>query len=262
MAAKVLSITNQKGGVGKTTCSYSFAVHLADLGYRVLFLDFDAQGNSSGLFLDMDDESLTSFRSKDLFFKELEKEIEVSSTEWGVDVIRSDKNDLDLYGCYGLHLEDTFNPAIHLDSLREEYDYIVIDTPPSLEATLLAALTMSTHVVCITELSGFAMDGMEGLLKTIELIQAESNPDLKFLGILINKFYSRSETHKSELKNMKKLLGTMVLKSIINLRSSIDAAMTERVPVWKISKKTGASRTAAKEQQAAFNHIVKLMRRK
>ena len=263
MAAKILTITNQKGGVGKTTCSYSLAVYLAEQGKSVLFMDFDAQGNSSGLFLDnIEDEYISSFRTKDLFANELSSEIEVTETEWGVDVIRSAKNDLDLFECYSLSIEDAINPNIHLQEAIEVYDYIVIDSPPSLGTTLLAALSMSTHVVCITELSGFAMDGMAGLLDTINLIQEEANPELNFIGILVNKFNSRSESHKTELKNMKSELGKLVLKSSINLRSSIDTAMVERVPVWHLPKKTGASRTAAKEMKVAFDEIIKIMGRR
>ncbi|WP_430381799.1 ParA family protein, partial [Vibrio parahaemolyticus] len=95
------------------------------------------------------------------------------------------------------------NPARHLKELIKDYDYVLIDCPPSLGRKLVAALMIATHVVCPVKLSGFAVDGVEGLLTTIIGVQQQHNQNLEILGIVINDM-DRSVNHNKSFTELKK----------------------------------------------------------
>ncbi len=124
---------------------------------------------------------LTGTKTAELFAYELDG-IEVMHCPCGADLIHTPKNDPDLFEMEAVPLDQAMNPARHLAELFENYDYVLIDCPPSLGRKLVAALVMSTHVACPVKLSGFAVDGVEGLLNTIIGVREAYNQDLEIPG--------------------------------------------------------------------------------
>ncbi|TMM93210.1 ParA family protein, partial [Salmonella enterica subsp. enterica serovar Montevideo] len=139
------------------------------------------------------------------------------------DLIHTPKNDPDLFEMEDVPLDQAMNPARHLAELFENYDYVLIDCPPSLGRKLVAALVMSTHVACPVKLSGFAVDGVEGLLNTIIGVREAYNQDLEILGIVI-KDMDRSVNHDKALKSLENTVPDLLFENKIMHRPPLDTA--------------------------------------
>lgn len=260
--AKVISYANQKGGVGKSTLCIQTAFYLSlKKKKKVLVLDMDGQGNTSSRLApreSCDDEYfepvLSGTKTADLFKKSLKK-IEVINCPSGIDLIGTPKNDPALFEMEAIPLGQALNPAKNLSKLIEHYDYVLIDCPPSLGRKLVAALVMSTHVVCPVKLSGFAVDGIEGLLNTIIGIRESYNNDLEILGIIINDM-DRSVNHDRSYKELEESVPDLLFKNKIMHRAPLDSAITEGVPVWQLRY----GHVAAKEVEAVLKELLAKVR--
>ncbi len=253
---KIISFANQKGGVGKSTLCIQMTFFLLERGHKVLAIDMDGQGNtSSRLALQPGKEETEYYGTKtsELFRKNL-RQIEVMHCPSGVDLIHTPKNDPDLFEMEAIPLDEAVNPGRNLTSLLQDYDYVLIDCPPSLGRKLVAALSMSTHVVCPVQLSGFAVDGVEGLLNTIISVRNSLNPRINILGIIINNMNSRSATHKKAYQQLKREIPDLMFKNLIGGRAPLDNATNLGIPVWKI--RSGAANAAAREVKAVLNEIL------
>jgi chromosome partitioning protein len=131
------------------------------------------------------------------------------------------------------------------------YDYVLIDCPPSLGRKLIAALILSTHVVCPVKLSGFAVDGVEGLLNTIMSVREAYNPELNILGIIINDM-DRSVNHDNALKALEESIPDFLFENKIMHRPPLDTATTDGIPIWEIRY----GHVAAKEVEAVLEEIL------
>ncbi|PJE78306.1 Sporulation initiation inhibitor protein Soj [invertebrate metagenome] len=249
---KILAVANQKGGVGKSFTCLQTAFYLkTKLRKKILFIDFDAQGNSSSRLIGQGIEGEIGTHVSELFNRKLKK-VEVTKTAWGIDLLYTPKNDPKLFDIESIPLEEALYPRDHLKDILSQYDYVIIDCPPSLGRKLLAALSMATHVLCPVKLSGFAVDGVEGLLTTVIGVQKSYNPPLKISGILINDM-DKSVSQSKALDTLKKAVPGLVLKNIIKHRPPIDTATSDGVPVWDISY----GHVAAKEVVLAIKEILK-----
>ncbi|EDI3721546.1 ParA family protein [Salmonella enterica subsp. enterica serovar Typhimurium] len=256
--AKVISFANQKGGVGKSTLCIQQAFYLAlQKKKKVLVLDMDGQGNTSSRLAprreleDGDYEPiLTGTKTAELFAYELDG-IEVMHCPCGADLIHTPKNDPDLFEMEAVPLDQAMNPARHLAELFENYDYVLIDCPPSLGRKLVAALVMSTHVACPVKLSGFAVDGVEGLLNTIIGVREAYNQNLESLGIVINDM-DRSVNHDKALKSLENTVPDLLFENKIMHRPPLDTATTDGIPVWELRY----GHVAAKEVEAVLEELL------
>ncbi|MFZ7320536.1 ParA family protein [Comamonas jiangduensis] len=257
---KIVSFSNQKGGVGKSTMclqtAYELAIHEKK---KVLVIDMDAQGNtSSRLAPRVQDEHgswypvYSGTRAVHLFQADLQ-DIEVMPCPSGVDLIHTLKNDPELFEKEAVPLDEAFNPRVNLMNFleRNHYDYVLIDCPPSLGRKLVAALNMSTHVVAPVKLSGFAIDGLEGLLNTIINIQGSFNPDLKITGIIINDMVN-SKSHTKALTLIRQMVPDLVFENIVMNRAPIDTATSDGVPLWELQY----GHVAAKEIKAVIHELI------
>ena len=137
-----------------------------------------------------------------------------------------------------------------LDKVRGEFDYIFIDCPPSLGRKLISVLLATEYVVCPVKLSGYAVDGLEGLFQTLFDIKKAYNPDLKILGAIINE-YDRSSSHNEALEMVRETIPSLIFKNIVCHRSPIDAASLKGEPIWRVRN----GWRAAAEIKAVVNEL-------
>ncbi|QCF28121.1 ParA family protein [Hydrocarboniclastica marina] len=261
MSTPIIAFANHKGGTGKSTITLQTAYYLAQRagipeGKKILVVDFDPQGNTSTRLTRLDDlEELGGTRTADLFNPDLE-EVTPVMTQSGADLIYSLKNDLDLDD---IELEDLAvfqHPQVHIRRLAQtgKYAAILLDCPPARSRKLIAALTAATHVIVPVEVSGFARDGLEGLIRSIEIAR-QINDDIQLTGVIINKYSSRSDRHRREKGRLEDALGDLLLPQNISFRTPIDEANCEAIPIWAMAK--GSARTAAKEVKLVCEEIIR-----
>lgn len=251
---KILAIANQKGGVGKSTTTIQLSFFLTQIkslvskkkikkgklyskNNRVLVIDFDPQGNTSGKLAgfgsqfgqyDYGDVTTTA----DLFSPDL-KEIKVFSCPVeGIDLIPTPKNCPVLTDIEQEDVNVCARPNAYIEKIKDDYDYIILDCPPSLGRKLLAALTLATHVVCPIKLSGFALDGLEGLLTTIKKVKTNYNPALKNIGVYVNDKDNDEGTEQVYQQIVDAIPSHMLFKSVINHRPPLDKSITLGSPIW------------------------------
>lgn len=228
---QIIAFANQKGGVGKSTMTVQGAFYYAlKKGKKVLVVDMDAQANSSSTLLRKTE--LTSTRSEKLFENEL-PELSIQTTEWGVDLLGSSLTGNEGYDAEALPLELAGNPAKHLRALRDKYDYIFLDCPPSLGRRLLSALMAADYVVSPVKLSGYAVEGLERLFRTMINVKRQFNPKLQILGMIIND-YDGSVSHQRALESVQTAMDpSFVFEHKLHHRPPVDMA-SRGVPVWKV----------------------------
>jgi chromosome partitioning protein len=228
-APMIIAVTNQKGGVGKTTTVINLAAALAMKGLRTLIVDLDPQANSSMSFIDVH----TLERS--LYDALVEPDVKLS------DVIVPTKREnlfvapasialakfeAKLVGEIDSHfrLKDTVDP------LQAEYDYIIIDTPPTLGLITVNALVASTHVLIPIQASYFALEGTDDLLETIDKVKARANPGLQILGAVITLYDKRTLLARDIRGEIKKVFGGKTFKTTIT-----KSVRLEESPAYKES---------------------------
>lgn len=249
---KILTVANQKGGVGKSTLCCHLAWSAIESGKRVLVVDMDGQMNTTFTLAKKEDKENFSLISSMLYQADLPSK-DVFNTESGIDLIPADlaTNDLE-----GLPLDTIMFPTQHLQQFAKDYDICIIDTPPSLGRRLLASLIASDFVFTPLELSEYALQGVESLLETIITVQKKFNSKLKPLGLLPNLFNSRSKSERETLAELKEQLGPMVLPFLMNNRVAVKDAVKAKQPVWRHGKGQ-SGRKAGQEMKAVVEEVLK-----
>lgn len=250
-----LAFANQKGGVGKSTLTLQTAYYAAHKGLKVLVVDMDGQGNTSTKIAGrklIENLPPDVTCSVEMFRSDLET-VNPISCDYGIDLIPARINDTRLYAQEAAPLNTIINPTANLETIAENYDLVIIDCPPSLGRLLSAGLIMADNVIMPIQVSGFAIDGVAGLFKVVEEIQASGKEDLEVSGILINSFNARSTQHHEAVNELRKCIGDLVMESVIAIRSPIDQATNQAKPIWEI--KTGAARIARAELTNAIEEI-------
>lgn len=238
---KVIAITNQKGGVGKTTTSVNLSACLAKSGKKVLMLDLDPQGNaSSGLGIDKDslesciyDVLIDGEDIANIIQLTMLKNLFVAPA-----TIQLAGAEVELVGI--VSRETILKKA--LKSIKKEYDFIIIDCPPSLGLLTLNALTAADSALIPIQCEFYALEGVSQLVKTITIVQQTSNKDLEIEGVLLTMFDGRSNLSIQVSEEVKKFFGTKVYKTIIprNVRLSEAPSYGEPVIVYDPKSKGAA----------------------
>ena len=220
---KIISVSNQKGGVGKTTTALSLSAALGVLEKKVLLIDMDPQSNAtSGLGVDSNEATLSSY---DLIIGNAKaSNIVIQTSSPNLDLIPA-KIDL-----VGLEIEIVNESSSEyllknaLEKIKEKYDFIIIDCPPSLGLITLNALTCSSSVIIPIQCEYFALEGLGKLLNTIKGVQKVHNPNLSLEGILLTMFDSRLRLSNQVKQDVKKHFGNIVFNTIIPRNVSLGEA--------------------------------------
>jgi chromosome partitioning protein len=237
---QIISIINQKGGVGKTTTVINLAAGLAQQGKKILVIDLDPQGNATtGLGLSNLEDTNRSIYGV------------LNGTEEIVDVIKNTQlENLDIItsnvDLSGLEIETAgdnerafilkFKLTAYLNNFRGNYDYIFIDCPPSLSLLTVMALVSSNSLIVPLQTEFFALEGLTQLIKTIERIKTNLNPDLKIRGILLTMFDKRNKLSSQVEKEARDHFNEKVYSTVIPRNVRLSEAPSHGVPVLVYDK--------------------------
>ena len=246
---RVIAVTNQKGGVGKTTTAINLSACLAAEGKRVLAVDADQQGNTtSGLGLDKNDVPLTIY---DVFLGEATiAAVKQPTCMDGLEVIPANINltgaEIELIG--NDRREYILQEA--LAEVKDAYDFIIIDCPPSLNMITVNALVAANTVLVPIQCEYFALEGLEQLLHTVNLVKKRLNPELEIEGIVFTMYDVRTNLSNQVVETVKENLDTKIYNTMIPRNIRLAEAPSYGIPINMYdSKSAGAEsyRNLAKE---------------
>lgn len=212
--AKIISLINQKGGVGKTTTAINLATYLADFGKSVLLVDLDPQGNaSSGLGLDVRDIKKGLYHA--LVNVESPQNVILRMKNTGHDLMPSSQ-DLAGVNVELVHFDNReFKLYDVLRQIRTDYDYIIIDSPPSLGLLTINGLVASDEVIIPVQTEYYALEGLSQLLDTIKLVKKHLQPKLEVGGAILTMYDKRNRLARQVVKEMRTHFPGHVFESVI-----------------------------------------------
>jgi len=227
---KVISIANQKGGVGKTTTSVNLGACLAHIGKKVLLVDIDPQGNAtSGAGVEKGDVQQCIY---DVLVDDLELDAVIQIT--AVENLHVVPATIQLAGAE-IELVPTISREVRLkkaiDQVKDRYDYILIDCPPSLGLLTLNSLTASDTVLIPVQCEYYALEGLSQLLNTVRLVQKHLNSDLLIEGVLLTMLDARTNLGLQVIQEVKKYFQNKVFKTIIPRNVRLGEAPSHGEPI-------------------------------
>jgi chromosome partitioning protein len=237
---RIMAIANQKGGVGKTTTAINLGTGLAATGRRVLLVDLDPQGNAStGLGIDRTNRKVSSYEV--LMGAATVDQASVATIIPGLNIIPST---VDLTGAE-LELIDLPRRAYRLRealaAMDGELDYVLIDSPPSLNLLTVNALVAAKSVVVPLQCEFFALEGLSMLMKTIELIRKNYNPELEIQGIVLTMYDKRNNLSDQVAQDVRDTLGDKVYKTVIPRNVRVSEAPSHGKPALLYDHKCAGS---------------------
>jgi len=237
---KVISVTNQKGGVGKTTTSINLSAALVKRGKRILLLDMDPQGNASvGLGVDTEDLDSTIY---DVLLSEATARDAIVKTESGVDVMTANG---DLAGAQ-VELLNEIGRELRLKKalapIMDDYDYIFIDCPPALNVLTINALVASNSVMIPMQCEYFALEGLSALISTVRAIRETLNPTLKIEGLLRTMFDKRNSLSGEVSRQLETHFGSKVYETVVPRNVRLAEAPSYGEPAISYSPKSKGAR--------------------
>ena len=229
---KIIAIANQKGGVGKTTTAVNLSACLAEKGQKVLLIDVDPQGNStSGLGLD---KNALRYSAYDILINDVDANMVIQKTM--IDALHVIPSNINLVGAEvelvpRMARETILKKA--LQNIRDDYDFIFMDCPPSLGLITLNALTAADKILVPIQCEYYALEGLSQLINTIKLVKTNLNPSLEVEGVVLTMFDGRTNLSIQVAEEVKKYFKNKVYKTIIPRNVRLGEAPSFGLPVIK-----------------------------
>jgi chromosome partitioning protein len=237
----IIAITNQKGGVGKTTTAINLAAALASKGLRTLLVDLDPQANSSMSFLDIHQLKATIYDAL------TEPDVHLSDILIAADrtpnlsiapsSIALAKIEAKLLG----EMDSHFRLKDELQAVQDRFDYIIIDTPPTLGIITVNALVAATHVLIPVQASYFALEGTDDLLETVDKVKVRANPQLQILGALITLYDKRTLLSKDIREQIRRVFGDRVFKTVITKSVRLEESPAYRESIFTFAPRSSGA---------------------
>lgn len=244
--AVVISVANQKGGVGKTTLTMNLGYALADMGKRVLLVDIDPQFNLTFGLIGMKVLEYGDRNVGTLMTRESEIEESLVHIQENLDLVPSHLNlsakEIEIINAYNRErrLEKALLPVL------PDYDYVLIDNPPSMGIFLVNSLTASDYVLIPLELSYFGVIGMQLMFNLMRMIREETNENLKLLGLVPNKFTKQTKVPKLRLKELKETYPDAPILTTIPKAIALEKAQSEGKSIFEFEPQNRAAKAFQK----------------
>ncbi len=241
---RIYALANQKGGVGKTTTAVNLGAYLADAGKRVLLVDVDPQGNATSS-LGVDKSALSRSMYDVLIGAEPAANVVMLTARLGLDLLPSTPH---LAGAEVEMVELTgreMRLRRALDAVRARYDYVLIDTPPSLGMLTVNALTASDGVLIPVQCEYLPLEGLSQLLQTIELVRQNLNPGLTVRGLVMTMYDARTNLARQVVDEVRTHFASSVFRSIIPRSIRLGEAPSYGEPIISYSPESSGGRAYA-----------------
>ncbi|HET9767622.1 MAG TPA: ParA family protein [Thermoanaerobaculia bacterium] len=237
----ILAITNQKGGVGKTTTAINLAAGLSMKGLRTLLIDLDPQANSSMSFIDvhgLERSVYDALVEKDVGLADvIVPTTKTPNLSIAPATIALAKVEAKLVG----EIDGIYRLKDALEPIREQYEYVVIDTPPTLGLITVNALVAATHVLIPIQSSYFALEGTDDLLETIDKVKARANPQLQILGAVITLYDKRTLMSRDILGEIRKVFGDKIFNTTISKSVRLEESPAYRESIFTFAPRSSGA---------------------
>ncbi len=248
----IIVIANQKGGVGKTTTAINLASGCALHGKKVLLIDLDPQSNSSLSFVAQDSINGSAFELLTDLDKDIYTYIYQTDTV-GLDIIPSKINLAKLESKLVGDFDAVFKLKDRIEPLKDVYDIIIFDTPPTLGLITVNALVAATHILIPIQASYFALEGTDDLLETIEKVRSRPNPELKLLGVLVTLVDKRTSLAKDVEAHIRNVFADKAFETTISRSVRLEESPAHKETIFSFAPKS----TGAVEYESLCKEVIK-----
>lgn len=237
---RTIAIANQKGGVGKTTTAINLSACLVEKGKKVLAVDMDPQGNmTSGLGVDKDSVENTIYnliigeaKMEEVLIKDVLENLDIIPTN--IDLSGAEIELLDVE-------EKEYIVRNEIDKIKDNYDFIIIDCPPSLSMLTINAMTTADSVLVPIQCEYYALEGLSQLIHTVELVRDRLNPKLTIEGVVFTMYDARTNLSLQVVENVKDNLEQTIYKTIIPRNIRLAEAPSYGIPINKYDPKSAGA---------------------